>query len=505
MTLPLQRLLEEGIARAIQGDPSTRFADVRSDSRRVEPRDLFVALRGQRDDGARFVDDAARRGACAVLTDRPIPSPLPVVVCDDARRALAEAAELVHGQPSRAMRVVGITGTNGKTTTSWIVHEALSLAGTEAGLVGTVETRGPGGLREPSSLTTPQADELSRILRRLREGGASHVVMEVSSHALALHRADALVFEVAGFTNLSQDHLDFHGSMEAYFAAKARLFLDLAPRHAVVRVDDAWGARLAREVERRTSCSQLLRVSAAATSGVDVYPRSWRADRSGLRAEVETPWGGLALRSEFVGAHNLDNLLVAIAILGTLGVSTATIEEVLPSVRGAPGRLERIDDPRGVAVFVDYAHTPDALARVLDALRGVTSGRLFVVFGCGGDRDRTKRPAMGRAAAQGADVCVVTSDNPRTESPEEIVRDILAGLEGAPVDSERLGEVSRGYAVEVDRRRAIRLAIGAARSGDTVLIAGKGHETYQIVGHERSAFDDRIEARAAIASVGEAG
>ena len=505
MSLALEQLRATGLVHSIRGDASTCVRGVRHDSRAIEPGELFVAIRGESADGARFVEAAIARGASAVLADRELDCPVPLVLVDDARRALGVVAELVYGQPSRAVPVLGVTGTNGKTTTTWIIDEALTAVGAAPALIGTVELRGPGGFRERAAFTTPEADATSRFLRAMIDRGASHLVMEVSSHALSLHRTDALSFDVAVFTNLTQDHLDFHGSMEAYFEAKARLFLELAPRVSIVRIDDAWGARLARAVSGAIAGDarrSLLRVSRDPAAEADIEPITWWCGHEGTTGEIHTPWGSLSLRSPLVGAHNLDNLLFAAATLGSQGLALEAIGEALACVRGAPGRLERIEGAPGVAVLVDYAHTPDALASALRALRSLTPGRLVVVFGCGGDRDRSKRPLMGRAAGEGADLVVITSDNPRTEVPSAILDEIVPGTvsSGIPrVAPDALRSTRSGFVTEVDRRAAIELALRAAQPGDTVLIAGKGHEDYQILGTQKVHFDDREEARLAIA------
>ncbi|MFO0712325.1 MAG: UDP-N-acetylmuramoyl-L-alanyl-D-glutamate--2,6-diaminopimelate ligase [Sandaracinus sp.] len=508
MSVTLAQLRESGLVRQILGDEGTHVSGVRHDSRAIEPGDLFVAMRGGSADGARFVEAALARGAAAVLADRPLEVGAPLVLVEDARRAFAPIAELVYGQPSRAIPVIGVTGTNGKTTTTWITEEALAAVGARPALIGTVELRGPGGYREVAAFTTPEADATSRFLRSMIDRGASHLVMEVSSHALAQHRCDALRFDVAVFTNLTQDHLDFHATMDAYYEAKARLFLELAPRVSIVRIDDPWGARLAREVSDAILGDphrSLIRVSRDPASAADVCPLSaWSSGRDGITAEITTPWGSFRLRSRLVGAHNLDNLLFAAATLGALGIAPDTIARALTAVRGAPGRLERVEAPNDVAVLVDYAHSPDALASALAALRPLTPGRLIAVFGCGGDRDRLKRPLMGRIAGENADVVVITSDNPRTEVPSAILDEIVPGTVSSgmqPLDRQRLASATRGFVAEVDRREAIGLAIRAARPGDTVLIAGKGHEDYQILGTQKVHFDDREEARLAIAGL----
>jgi UDP-N-acetylmuramoyl-L-alanyl-D-glutamate--2,6-diaminopimelate ligase len=437
---------------------------------------------------------AIERGAVAVLTDREdLAASVPVAFVRDARAAFGAVAECIYGSPSHRMPVIGVTGTNGKTTTTWILDEALTQLGARPALLGTVESRGP-GFRAPSAFTTPEADETSRFAKRMLESSATHLVMEVSSHALTLHRVDGLRFDVAVFTNLTQDHLDFHGSMEAYFEAKAKLFTTLAPRVGIVRIDDAWGEQLAARID--VSRTQLIRVSRNNNTGADVFPASWTSTREGLTAEVVTPWGKVALRSQLIGGHNLENLLFAIASLGSVGFRPGDIAAALASVKGAPGRLERVPSEDDIALVVDYAHTPDALDNAINALRPLTPGRLFVVFGCGGDRDRTKRPLMGRAATR-ADIAILTSDNPRTEEPAAILADVEPAITEvglARLNPEALATASRGFYALVDRREAIGLAVAAARPGDTVLIAGKGHENYQILGTTKIHFDDREEA-----------
>jgi UDP-N-acetylmuramoyl-L-alanyl-D-glutamate--2,6-diaminopimelate ligase len=491
MSLAVAELVERGIATGLRGDGTTVVRDVQHDSRRVATGDLFVAIPGEKLDGARFVADAIARGATAVAAQTDLDVVVPSVRVPDARRALSLAAHAVHGDPTATLGCVGVTGTNGKTTTTWILDEALRAIGRQPALMGTVETRGP-GFREASAFTTPEGDEIARFARRVLDAGATHLVMEVSSHALALFRADGIHFEVAAFTNLTQDHLDFHGTMDAYFDAKARLFTELRPKHAVINVDDPAGEQLAARIDR--SVTRVLTVGRT-NARAELRVAEWSMSRAGTRfvlAQADRP--NIVVTSPMVGPHNVDNLLLAAGILRVLGASAEDIEGALSKVRGAPGRLERVEDPRDVAVFVDYAHTPDALAKALEALRPVTPGKLFVVFGCGGDRDRTKRPLMGEAAASRADVCVVTSDNPRTEDPRSIVDMILPGVASA-----------KQTIVEVDRRAAIGLALARATSGDTVLIAGKGHEDYQILGTTKIHFDDREEARAAIAALTKGG
>jgi UDP-N-acetylmuramoyl-L-alanyl-D-glutamate--2,6-diaminopimelate ligase len=489
-------LVREGLGR-LAGPAEVELFGVQHDSRAVTAGDLFVAVPGANVDGARFAEQAIARGAVAVAAERALDLDVPQLLVDDARGALGRLASAVYRQPTYRLAVVGITGTNGKTTTAWLVESVIAHAGGRPALMGTVTFRGP-GIELAAPHTTPEGDDLARFARRVLDAGATHLVMEVSSHALALRRVDAVRFRVAAFTNLTQDHLDFHGDLRTYGEAKARLFLELGPGHAVINVDDPFGAELATKVH-----GPLLRCSARAHADAEIRAREWSMTREGIRAAIETPDGEVSLESPLVGAHNLENLLLATGCGLALGFPAGTVTAALRHARGAPGRLERVDDPRDVAVLVDYAHTPDALANALAALRPVTPGRLIALFGCGGDRDRGKRPHMGEAAARGADLCVVTSDNPRTERPSAIIDEILPGVGavGQPeLTPDELAGATRGYVVIEDRAEAIRHALSAARAGDTVLIAGKGHEDYQIVGTEKRPFDDRDHARAAIAA-----
>ncbi|MEZ4338880.1 MAG: UDP-N-acetylmuramoyl-L-alanyl-D-glutamate--2,6-diaminopimelate ligase [Sandaracinaceae bacterium] len=496
----LSELVERGLGLEVWGDASVEVRGVRHDSREVEPGDLFVAVPGLTTDGARFVPSAVARGAAAVAVQARVDGvDVPQLHVADARAALGHLASVVYGEPTHALEVVGLTGTNGKTTTTWIVDEALSLLGARPSLLGTVESRGP-GVRDATSLTTPEGDVIARFARRMVDAGATHLVMEVSSHALELRRADGVRFGVVGFTNFSQDHLDLHGSMEAYYAAKTRLFLELSPRAGVINVDDPHGARLAREAA--TAVPRLIRVSRAGAADAEVRVLSATHGRDGIRARVEVLGEAVELVSPLIGAHNLENLLLALGCLVALDRAPADAAAALGHARGAPGRLERVDGLPDVAVLVDYAHTPVALGRALDALEEITPGRRIVVFGCGGDRDPGKRPMMGEAAAARADLVVVTSDNPRSEDPFAILAAIEPGVAKHRAAAD-LATAERGYEVIEDRHAAIRRAIRLARPGDTVLIAGKGHEDYQLRGAEVLHFDDREEARAAIAALGE--
>ncbi len=480
----------------VVGDPAVRVRGVRHDSRSVEAGDLFVARRGETVDGARFIGDAVARGAPAVMAARGAlmaqAFPVPVVLVDDPSVALAYAASAVYGHPSFSLEVVGITGTNGKTTTAHLVRAAIdgAVGRPSCGVLGTVG-HSFGDRHVGSEHTTPEADDIARVLADMRGRGATHAAMEISSHALELGRVRAVQIRVAALTNLTQDHLDFHGSMTAYGEAKARLFTELGPGAAVLNVDDAFGRDLVARVK-----APLVRVSARPDAGPDaaeIAPREARVDAAGIDALVRTPAGDVRLRSRLVGRHNLENLLLALAIAHSLGLDLGRAADALSAEAGAPGRLERCDVAGDeLTVLVDYAHTPDALTRVLEAARAarVEGSRLWCVFGCGGDRDRGKRPLMGEAGARGADVVIVTSDNPRTEDPSAIAAAVIAGARGVGGDPLALP----------DRRQAIELAIRSAAPGDVVLIAGKGHEDYQILGTVKHPFDDRVEARRALAN-----
>ncbi len=469
----------------LEGDGSVRVSGVRQDSRRVEPGDLFVARSGERSSGLDFVPEALRRGAVALLVEHGVDARvfgLPVLEVNDVRRALATAAERVYGWSSRALALVGVTGTNGKTTTCFLLEHALAVLGGRPARLGTLgfsfETE-----RTDGSLTTPEADDISRLIASVAGAGGTHFVMEVSSHALSLARVEALGFRVAAFTNLTQDHLDFYPSLEAYGAAKARLFTELTPEHSVIAIDGEFGAALARSVKGRV-------LTTGRSADADVRPVAATLDALGVRADVATPAGDVRLESRLVGEHNLENLLTALGVLIELGYAPDAAARALSGAPPAPGRLERCDDDTDdVRVLVDYAHTPDALARVLAAVAAITRGELVCVFGCGGDRDPGKRPKMGAAVAHGAARSFLTSDNPRSEDPRAIAAQVEVGLR----------EAGGSYELELDRARAIERAILEARPGDSVLIAGKGHEPYQLVGKERRDFDDRVEARKALA------
>ncbi len=471
-------------------------------SQEVAPGGLFVAIKGHNTDGHAYVADALERGAEAVVVETPVPGPAAVLRVADSRRALADLAARFYGNPSAALTVIAITGTNGKTTTSYLVEGILAQAGHRPGVIGTINYRyGDKSFANP--VTTPESLDLQGILAEMRDAGVTHVVLEASSHAIELKRIHGCQLDVAVFTNLSQDHLDFHGDMDAYWAAKKRLFThylasgEKAERaKAVVNTDATRGAELAGALRMPV-------LTAGTRAGATLRGENIVCTLKGVRGTIAAGEAVFDFDSPLVGRHNVENILCAAAAAWAIGVPPAAIRSGIESVAHVPGRLERIADPGGRFVYVDYAHTPDALENVIAALRALTVERIICVFGCGGDRDRGKRPQMGAIAARGSDLTVVTSDNPRSERPQDIIAQILPGLLAAgacecsdPVAAAPVGK--RCFVVDPDRRRAIELAIRAARPGDTVLIAGKGHETYQIIGRSVLAFDDREEARRVI-------
>jgi len=485
--MPTTELLDALPVKTVTGTVPRVISGIADDSRKVRPGECFVAVPGLRQDARRFVPDAVARGAALVVTEGAALPGVGVgqVVVPSAREAVALLGDAWHGHPTRTMTVVAITGTNGKTTTSYLVEALLRARGLRTGVLGTIRYVG-GTTAMDASQTTPDALQLLALLARMRDDGVRGVAMEVSSHALAQARADALAFDVAVFTNLTQDHLDFHGTFEEYRRAKRRLFelLGRSPkprRVAVVSADDPAGRAMVEGLPL-----EVIRFGVGETADVRALEHASSLD--GIRMTVATPAGRLLLTSPLIGEHNVMNLLGAIGVGLALELAPEAIAAALSEVGTVPGRFEQVKAGQPFLVVVDYAHTPDALERVLTTARKLTRGRLGVVFGCGGDRDRGKRPIMGGIAARLCDQLWVTSDNPRSERPEAIIGEILAGVRetGAPAGR---------YVTEPDRRSAIRAALAWGRGGDTVVIAGKGHETYQIVGSDVLPFDDREVAR----------
>ena len=488
--MPTPALLDALPVKTVLGRVPATVSGVTHDSRAVTPGGCFVAVPGFKQDGRRYIADALGRGAALIVAEGADPlgaGDIARVLVPSTREALARLADAYHRHPSGALALVGITGTSGKTTTAFLTEALLRGAGHRTGLIGTIEYR-IGDAREAAGQTTPEAVEVQALLARMRDAGVTAAAMEVSSHALSLSRVDGIDFDVAVFTNLSQDHLDFHRTMDEYRRAKARLFALLAAggkrrRAAVVNADDPAGPSMVEGLSVRT-------LRYAMRAAADVRPSRVASDAGGIRLEAETPAGRVAVESRLVGEHNVMNLLAAIAVGVALDVAPARIGEALSAVAVVPGRFERVEAGQPFLVVVDYAHKPDALEHVLRTGRKLVTGggRLGVVFGCGGDRDRGKRPMMGEIAVRLADRTWVTSDNPRTERPEAIIDEILAGIGARDADRTR-------HVAIADRRAAIRNAIGWARPGDVLVIAGKGHETYQIVGADVLAFDDRKVAR----------
>jgi UDP-N-acetylmuramoyl-L-alanyl-D-glutamate--2,6-diaminopimelate ligase len=485
-------LRASGVAAELRGDPSVEIRDLAYDSRRVGEGTLFFCFAGEKTDGHDCAAAAVDAGASALVVERPLDLDVPQAQVEDARAAMAPLAAAFNQDPTSELNVVGITGTNGKTTTAFLVRHLLESAGQQCGLLGTVR-QVVGGEVEEVERTTPEAIDLQRTLRRMLEAGDDACAMEVSSHALVLHRADAIDFAVKVFTNLSQDHLDFHDDMEDYFAAKRLLFMgeggapviELEGGISVVNLDDEYGRRLAGELETGEGGDCV--TYSAAGADADLSARGVSFDTGGSRFLCLSPAGEIDIETPLPGDFNVSNALAALAVAHALGLDLRKSAAALASAEQVPGRFESIDEGQPFGVIVDYAHTPDSLENVLEAARRLTGGRLISVFGCGGDRDTEKRPLMGKAGADLSDVAMVTSDNPRSEDPDAIIEQIRAGIPESP-HAEVL--------IEADRRAAIAMAVGRAADGDMVVIAGKGHEQGQEFEDGRKIpFDDRDVAR----------
>jgi UDP-N-acetylmuramoyl-L-alanyl-D-glutamate--2,6-diaminopimelate ligase len=474
-----------------RGNLDLAVTSMTDDSRMVSKGSLFVAVKGERVDGHDFVENARQAGAAAVVAQRSVDTgSLPYIRVSDSRKALGWLGSRFHGDPSAGLTMVGITGTNGKTTTTYLCKALLEGIGRRVGLIGTVAYQ-IGSETIPASHTTPGALELQQLLAKMVESGLDAAVMEVSSHALALDRTVGCEYDVAVFTNLTQDHLDFHSDMEDYFQAKLRLFIELAGgrktgKRAIINLDAPYGARV------RAACPVPV-WGYALSSQADLIAERVCLSPNGTTFTAATPAGSFFVESRLIGEHNVYNLLGAIGVALHAGATPGQVQEAAAGVTNVPGRFERVTAGQDFTVVVDYAHTPDALVRLLTAAQAVKTHRIITVFGCGGDRDRGKRPKMGRAAVEQSDVVVLTSDNPRTEDPMAILREVEVGVREA---LQRRPQVA--YRMIPDRREAIGSAISEARSGDMVLIAGKGHEDYQIIGTKKFHFDDREVAREAI-------
>lgn len=480
-----RKIIEECGCLRYEGAENPEITMVSSDSRTVKRGSLFIAIEGYLDNGLRYIEDAVKRGAEAVVVEEKFRdmmkgySALPIGYTSNARKCSLSIARSFYGRPSRGLKLIGVTGTNGKTTVTYLIEALLSSSGANPGVIGTISYRYNDRTIKAKN-TTPDPISIQSLLKDMRESGVSHVIMEVSSHALAMDRVLPEDFDCAIFTNLSQDHLDFHHSMDAYFEAKKKLFLGLTPNaSAIVNGDDEYGRRLLPEVKGKV-------ITYGLHESVD-----YRGEYSSLSiGGIEFSINGVRFSTRLVGVHNLYNILSAYAFAKTYNIGYETISKVFSEIPSIPGRFERVASNRGHHVFVDYAHTPDALEHLLDAAQSLKEGRIITVFGCGGDRDKGKRPLMGRVAQEKSDIVIVTSDNPRTEDPLLIIEDIKQGLN------------SSNHLIIPDRRSAIYKAIELVQKGDIVFIAGKGHEDYQILGNRTVHFDDREVARAAMDAFG---
>jgi UDP-N-acetylmuramoyl-L-alanyl-D-glutamate--2,6-diaminopimelate ligase len=519
--LKLSRLLESIIPQQVRGislssdhesnpvpcslpirlNPDPEISSLHFNSREVQPGGLFVAIPGLKFDGHEYIDSAVIRGAAAVISQKPVALNVWNIEVENSRKALAALSGQFYGNPSEKLKIIGITGTNGKTTTAFIIEKILLQAGFSVGVIGTLNYRYSGKVFDVS-MTTPESPDLQRILSDMLAVGVTHVVMEASSHAIFLNRIDACWMDVAVFTNLTQDHLDFHGNMENYWQSKKNLFTEhlvKGPKKnkaiAVINCNDPLGKGLFQELP------------SALSVGFDdcchLWPEIIRKDQTGMEGVISTPEGMFKFATPLIGQYNVENMLCAAGACLGLGLSLNIIRSGIESVEFVPGRLQPIPNEVDRFVFVDFAHTPDALENVLQTLRTLTTDRIICLFGCGGNRDRGKRPLMGQIAASLANICIITSDNPRFEDPMSIIEDILAGVrnQGLPPyhpDDAIKSPSARGYVVEPDRSRAIDLAIRISRHWDMILIAGKGHETYQIIGNQTVPFDDRLIAGKAL-------
>jgi len=463
-----------------KGARTVHITDIRYDSRRISPGDLFVAIKGETYDGHDFIDAAVQQGAAAVVCEtRKSGTAVPCIRVGNSRKALALISAAFFGNPGGSMNIIGITGTNGKTSTAYLTESILQAGGVSTGLLGTVAYR-IGTESHEAKWTTPESLELHQYLNAMKERHTETVIMEVSSHAIDQHRIEGLSFRLAVFTNLSQDHLDYHRSMEKYTAVKQRLFrrVDPVKGENIINTDDPRSRQMTRE-NHRPVVTYSMRAGKA-----DVFPLSSEFRLDGTAASLRTPAGDIEIQSPLIGRHNLSNIMAAVCAGICFGLPAARIAQGVDRLELIPGRLEPVSAGQSFSVLVDYAHTPDAMEKVIGSVRPMVKGKLIVLFGCGGDRDRSKRPLMGRIAERGADLAVLTSDNPRTEDPEKIIDDVLTGIENPGT-----------MVIMPDRTAAIHRAIDAAGETDCVLILGKGHETYQILGSRRIHYDDREVAR----------
>lgn len=490
--MELNKLIKVLTQYECRGQLNRDISGIAYDSRKVTPGMMFVALKGQNVDGHNFIEDAIERGAVAIICEHDVnlPARITKIQVPDSRLALALVSAEFYGNPSKKLRLIGITGTNGKTTVAFMVKAILETAGIKTGLIGTVRYE-IGERVIPAWRTTPESLDLQYMLNQMVKTGCSSCVMEVSSHALEQRRVEGIDFNAVVFTNLTQDHLDYHQTMENYYSAKKKLFLsEYHPSKkpvAIINIDDSYGNRLAGESDLAVKCTYGLQESAM------VNAKILEMTRSGARFIVHSPNGSFECNLPLIGKHNIYNAIAAVGVGTGLNIPVKSIQSALNNIQPVPGRLEVVDLGQPFTVVVDYAHTDDALRNVLSALRELTQGRLLLAFGCGGSRDTSKRAKMGAVAAKYADYTIITTDNPRKESPHKIAAQIVEGYVANRTD---------GFSVELDRKRAIQMIIDMAEPGDTVIIAGKGHETYQEFEDTIIPFDDRVYAKEALQALG---
>ncbi len=491
----LSELIREIPDLRLTGDPGVKIDSIVCDSRKAVPGSLFVAMRGQKHDGADYIQEALRKGAAALMLSTENPSGdkklglenrFPLIASRELRRDMALMACKLYGWPTKKLKLIGVTGTNGKTTTTYLVESILRAAGKKTGVIGTINYRS-GRSEIQARQTTPESIDLQKMFRDMLDAGTEYCLLEVSSHALELNRISGSRFEACVFTNLSQDHLDFHRDMESYYGAKRKMFKEYQVGATIVNADDEWGRKLIADDSNRL-------LTYGIHNRADVSARDMDLSMDGSRFTLILPQGSFSIHSPLAGEYNVYNMLAASTVALSCGIDISHILEGVASLKVVPGRFQKIDLGQDFKVIVDYAHTEDALRKLLGAARTLCKGKLIALFGCGGDRDKGKRPLMGKAAAELSDMAVITSDNPRTEDPMSIIQQIEKGFLS-------VRENQAFYKLLPDRRMAIHEAIAAAETGDVVLIAGKGHEKHQIVGDERFPFDDAEEAGKAISTV----
>jgi UDP-N-acetylmuramoyl-L-alanyl-D-glutamate--2,6-diaminopimelate ligase len=506
--MELKRLIEGVEVKKIAGDPLREVEGIAYHTKQIGKGFLFAAIRGLEVDGHQFIEEAVQRGAGAVVSEeeREV-SDRTLILVPNSRQALAKISSNFYGNPSSRLKLIGITGTNGKTTTTYLLESIFRKVGCDVGVIGTINYRF-GQKTTPAPNTTPESLDLQRILWEMVKEGTSHVIMEVSSHGLDLDRVFGCQFDGVVFTNLTSEHLDYHKTLQKYFESKKKLFSDYLVesrkkrRFAVTNHDDPRGEKMVEGID-------LPVIRYGLSPSCDITADQVTSSFEGLSCRVRTPRGDLSIRSKLIGDFNVYNILAAVSVGIGMDVPLENLKEGVEGLEGVSGRFEKMENTRGLHIIVDYAHTHDALERVLLGLKGILEngtqnrGKMITVFGCGGDRDRTKRPLMGEVAGKYSDLAILTSDNPRTEDPLAILEEVEKGLESLPLkewhpDEIELWRSKKGYLKVPDRREAIRMAIRLAQPSDTVLIAGKGHEDYQIVGKKRFPFDDRIEAQKAL-------